>query len=310
MWRMLDIWVKCRHPNVVQLIGGAMLQTSIAAVYEWLEYGGVIEYLNHHPTTDRYKMSVQICEGVAYLHDGGIVHNSLKGTNILVSSTGVPQIHLSLLSSTNLVDGLDNKIPSPNIRWAAPELLLALSGGTFASDVYALGMTILETIATAVPYVDQREKHVVIKIMNRELPSRPRDAIPDNFAGNTLWNALCTCWSFEPVDRPSARQFLNAVSFKDAFSQSSAELTFQRRSQMHTVCNISGGIESDSIQSEESQHELSLVDAVALRLVMTEDTVSSSASVIFLSLLQSSTSAYTILLHTLRSATLRIIPIH
>ncbi|CAE6460782.1 unnamed protein product [Rhizoctonia solani] len=87
--------------------------------------------------------------------------------------------------------------------------------------------------------------------MNRELPSRPRDAIPDNFAGNTLWNALCTCWSFEPVDRPSARQFLNA---------------------MHTVCNISGGIESDSIQSEESQHELSLVDAVALRLVMTEDT--------------------------------------
>ncbi|CAE6356088.1 unnamed protein product [Rhizoctonia solani] len=100
----------------------------------------------------------------------------------------------------------------------------------------------------AIPYINQTDKHVVIKIMNRELPSRPKDAIPNNHAGDGLWNALCACWAFDAVDRPSARQILNA---------------------MHTVCNIS---ESDSVQSEGFQHESSRVDVVAPRLVITEDT--------------------------------------
>ncbi|CAE6419079.1 unnamed protein product [Rhizoctonia solani] len=144
MHRMFAIWAECTHPNVVQLIGGATLRGSIAVVYEWLEYGGIIEYLKRHPQADRYQLSAQICEGVAYLHANDIIHNSLKGTNILVSSNGVPQIHLSFVTHRNSEDeGVHSKFPSSNIRWAAPELLLAESGGTFASDVYALGMTIL-----------------------------------------------------------------------------------------------------------------------------------------------------------------------
>ncbi|CAE6455827.1 unnamed protein product [Rhizoctonia solani] len=141
MQRMMGIWKDCNHPNVAHLIGGAMVRGGIAAVYGWLDYGSVIEYLKRHPTTDRYQFSTQICEGVAYLHANGIIHNSLKGSNILVSGNGVPCIHISLLTSTNLADDeMENKVPSLNIRWAAPELLLAESGGTFASDVYALGM--------------------------------------------------------------------------------------------------------------------------------------------------------------------------
>ncbi|KAH7333806.1 kinase-like domain-containing protein [Rhizoctonia solani] len=251
MHRVIAIWSECTHPNVVQLIGGATLQRGIAVVYEWLEYGGVIEYLKRHPAADRYQMSAQVCEGVAYLHANDIIHNSLKGTNVLVSSNGVPRIHLSLTTSRNSADdGLHGKFPSPNIRWAAPELLLAESSGTFASDVYALGMTILETMTMAIPYADQRDKHVVAKIMNRVLPSRPRDAIPDSHAGNALWNILCSCWSFDTADRPNAGQLLH---------------------DMRILYKTTSEIKSTSLP-ELAQRELLLVDAASLRLVVTKDT--------------------------------------
>ncbi|CAE7195553.1 unnamed protein product, partial [Rhizoctonia solani] len=272
MRRMLNIWAKCHHPNVVQLIGGAMLQGGIAAVYEWREYGGIIEYLKHHSEADRYQLSARICEGVTYLHANDIIHNSLKGvsyalqhipiltagthllqsyvqTNILISSNGVPQIHLSLHTSTNsMEDGACDKISSPNIRWAAPELLLAESGGTFASDVYALGM---ETVTMAVPYAEQRDKQVVIKIMNQEFPSRPKDVIPDNHAGNLFWDALCACWSFDAAKRPNAGEILSVMS---------------------TICEPSDWIKSDSVHPEIAQHVSPVVHPVALRLVVTENT--------------------------------------
>ncbi|CAE6509567.1 unnamed protein product [Rhizoctonia solani] len=187
MWKMLKIWTECTHQNIVRLIGGAVLQTGIAAVYGWLEYGGIIEYLKRHPTADRFELAsrnlgfsrvldmliliylsehpdmqrseffarerhyTQRLEGrklrtetYYHTHDHTRLLQSYVQTNILVSSDGVPQIHLSPFSCTNLAeDGANNNTSSLNIRWAAPELLLAQSRGTFASDVYALGMTIL-----------------------------------------------------------------------------------------------------------------------------------------------------------------------
>ncbi|ELU39092.1 protein tyrosine kinase domain-containing protein [Rhizoctonia solani AG-1 IA] len=194
MQRIIGIWKECKHPNVVHLIGGTTLRGSLAAVYGWVEYGGVIEYLKRHPEADRYRIVSS-------------KHNSHK-TNILVSGSGVPQIRLSLLTSTSWAsDGIDSKFPGPSIRWA-PELLLAESGGTFASDVYALGM---ETMTMAIPYPDTKDSQVLMKVMNQSLPSRPRDHIPDTPGGNALWNLMCTCWSFNPANRPSAAHVRDVI---------------------------------------------------------------------------------------------------
>ncbi|KAJ1304030.1 hypothetical protein OPQ81_008438 [Rhizoctonia solani] len=58
----------------------------------------------------------------------------------------------------------------------------------------------------AIPYKEHRDTQVVVKIMNRGVPPRPRDTIPETYAGNALWDLLCSCWSFDPEDRPSAAQ--------------------------------------------------------------------------------------------------------
>ncbi|CAE6463458.1 unnamed protein product [Rhizoctonia solani] len=78
----VDIWAKCKHPNVVQLLGKATVlpEGNIAAVYGWEDYRlhrylTVSLYLKKYPTTlaDRFQLSVSISAGVAYLHTLKIV---------------------------------------------------------------------------------------------------------------------------------------------------------------------------------------------------------------------------------------------
>ncbi|KAH7333807.1 kinase-like domain-containing protein [Rhizoctonia solani] len=217
--KLLDIWAKCSHSNIIQLIGKATVLGNLAVVYHWHEYGGVTEYLRHHPTADRYQLSVQICDGVAYLHGNGIVttsqflscvqqthltpsyqiHGDLGGLQILVSGDGVPRIPLSVLYSSTIA----NALGGPSSCWSAPEILKG-SKRILASDVYSLGMTILETITGKKhSYADEPGLSWIRKMKIGEPPSRPADTIPQAHAGNVISDILHKCWSYNPRDRPS-----------------------------------------------------------------------------------------------------------
>ncbi|KDN36077.1 hypothetical protein RSAG8_11099, partial [Rhizoctonia solani AG-8 WAC10335] len=220
MQEVIGIWDACRHANIAQLLGKVTFQGHPAAVYEWVKYAGILPYLQAHPMADRNKLSAHICEGVKYLHGNGIIHGNLKGSKVLVSSDGIPQI-LLCTTCTSLTGGVESDHEQPfSIRWAAPELVSEESKNTFASDVYSLGMTILasnhpmrlktssinsylhrqETVTMAVPY------HAAV------LPERPWDAIPDTEAGNVLWWTLCACWSKEPEDRPKVADLCEVMN--------------------------------------------------------------------------------------------------
>ncbi|CUA68732.1 Mitogen-activated protein kinase kinase kinase 19 [Rhizoctonia solani] len=169
--REIHTWSKCDHPNVLQFLGLAEFRGQIGMVAPWMEYGNLPRYLEKALSTDRCKLSTQTCQGVAYLHDIGIVHGDLKGENVLISGDGVAFISDfggSLLKNRSLNIVPLEKGSCLTYRWAAPELLLQGGIGeavesndltsietrmsqasaecalnTRASDIYALGMTIL-----------------------------------------------------------------------------------------------------------------------------------------------------------------------
>ena len=114
----------------------------------------VIELLEHLPLPKKdaevAKYLLRICEGVACLHDQGLVHRDIKPQNILQrGDTGLPVlIDLGLLKDTTLpkahegislsiVGGRAVGVGTP--KYAAPE---QFAGGDIspASDVHALGM--------------------------------------------------------------------------------------------------------------------------------------------------------------------------
>ncbi|QRV92211.1 Vegetative incompatibility protein HET-E-1 [Ceratobasidium sp. AG-Ba] len=206
----LYAWSKCKHVNIQPLLGMAMFRGQVGMIAEWESNGSVPEYLERHPDVDRCDMSTQIIDGLSYLHASGVVHGDLKGANVLVSIDGTPRLadfgNAKLQEYTLKFTKTSTK-ETMSSRWAAPELYEG-APCSFTTDVYALGMTVLETITGEVPWSGQTEHFVLFAVtLKRECPERPEAHIPTySEHGDALWSVLRWCWENDPGKRPTAEQ--------------------------------------------------------------------------------------------------------
>lgn len=85
----------------------------------------------------------QLASALAYLHNKGVVHGDLKGSNMLVSD----DIEV-LLCDFGLAKTVDTTTASAlaghgSLQWQAPELFDG-KGRTYETDVFAFGMVIYQ----------------------------------------------------------------------------------------------------------------------------------------------------------------------
>ncbi|KAG9089274.1 hypothetical protein FS749_001459 [Ceratobasidium sp. UAMH 11750] len=151
--RELYSWSKAKHIYVLDLMGIAMFRGRLAMISPWMANGTLEDYARNKSIASRWRLCVQVAEGLSSVHASGMVHGDLKAKNILVSDEGmvklsdfgnsifVSECSLEFTDTTNTVGG--------TTRWMAPELLDEDesededTNRSQPADIYALGMTIL-----------------------------------------------------------------------------------------------------------------------------------------------------------------------
>ncbi|KAB5589899.1 Tyrosine kinase family catalytic domain containing protein [Ceratobasidium theobromae] len=236
----LYTWSISAHPNILELLGLAVFRDQLAMVAPWMEYGSLLAFIRANPEADRCNLCTQIAEGLVYMHGLGIVgnreseltqrsdsqppqaHGDIKGDNVVVSKDGVAKITdfgCATMKREFPVAFTVTESLNYSVRWAAPELFLEDGVSNFETDVYALGMTILEAITGDVPHKERADLAVIHTVLvKKQHPVRPVQLIPSTSKVDELWELLERCWSYEPPNRPKVpevRDFLKTVTQGD-----------------------------------------------------------------------------------------------
>jgi serine/threonine protein kinase len=143
--READIWFGLSHPHVVRLFGACHVGSPFF-VCEYATNGTLVEYLRQHPD-ELWRLLHEAALGVQCLHERNIVHGDLKGNNIVIGSDKKAKVTDFGLSSTVSASDESSAQITGAWHWVAPECILGKDARpTFASDVFLLGMCIIEAL--------------------------------------------------------------------------------------------------------------------------------------------------------------------
>ncbi|VAI55683.1 unnamed protein product [Triticum turgidum subsp. durum] len=221
--------MKAKHKNVVRFLGYCFDRQGIMAnfegkpvmadvqerllCFEYLPRGSLDKYISGASSvlkwTERYQIIKEICEGLQYLHvQRRIVHLDLKPTNILLDDNMVPKIAdfgLSRRFSEKQSQTFTAKVRG-TIGYIAPEVL---NNGqiTFKSDIYSLGIIIMEILTGQKGYCD------VENVLNmwRNLSQKSQGDIHLEQVRPCMEIAI-ECTDFNPAKRPSTECILDRLN--------------------------------------------------------------------------------------------------
>ncbi|KAG9002933.1 hypothetical protein FRB94_003460 [Tulasnella sp. JGI-2019a] len=224
--REANIWSSFKHDNILSFYGLVEISNETYLVSPWMEYGSLsgfvaqrLSYLEGHHTArqhndprNRAYMDFKefdvirgIASGLAYLHEKSVVHGDLKALNVLLTGQLEPLICDFGLTKMKEIHNATSTVlkGAGSWRWMSPELM---NGGekTMASDIYALGMTIVEVLTGAAPLPGLFDVPLIRAILDGQRPPcEPSFLFGQDIA--PLWSIASSCWVSDPSKRPTAR---------------------------------------------------------------------------------------------------------
>lgn len=144
------------HPNVVGVLGRGVDEARRAAflVMPFLEgrdLAALLEETNVLAPAIAVPLIVQACRGLQAVHDAGIVHRDVKGSNLFLS-TSEDQITVSVMDFglAKIRDDISNLTASGmfmgTVLYASPEQAISAKNATARSDVWSLAMTLYRAL--------------------------------------------------------------------------------------------------------------------------------------------------------------------
>jgi serine/threonine protein kinase len=187
------------HPNIVRVLGSFPdEQCNQCIVQEFCALGDVSKPLadGHaakYPTKLVTYIAASVSEALAFIHSLNHVHRDIKPENIFVTEAG--QVKLGDFGvSKRLAEAdryTDTMAGTPH--YLGPEVLRQ-GGVTLVSDVWALGISIIELATGKLPHADLKPFHVITKVAEDEPPTLECDS-------SDLVRVTAAMLKREPADR-------------------------------------------------------------------------------------------------------------
>jgi serine/threonine-protein kinase len=181
--REAEIGNRINHPNVQHLFNVNEKRSQEYLVVEYIKGCTLRAVLEDHapqplPLEEALRITMQICDALAYCHDHGVFHRDIKPENIMIEEDGNVKIidfGIALLEGARRVTwrGLSGTVGTPD--YMSPEQLKG-ERGTAASDIYAVGVMLYEMLCGHTPF----EGENVFAVMNQHVSQDPPSILDCN----------------------------------------------------------------------------------------------------------------------------------
>jgi serine/threonine protein kinase len=171
------IIARLNHENIVRVYDIEELYRTIFIVMEYLE-GASLEYILDKtpkmPLTWVLDILLQVCAGLSYAHDQGIVHQDIKPANIFVQADGkVKILDFGLACCPGTIDFC---LPG-TVLYMSPEQIEAEMVDV-RTDIYSLGIMAYELVTGQRPYPED-DLYALMDLHVQEDVPDPRMLVPD-----------------------------------------------------------------------------------------------------------------------------------
>ena len=218
--REVSLMRKFSHPNIVAYLGTEVGDANTLYIFtEWVPGGSLQSLLKKF---GRFKESVvqnytvQMLNGLKYLHENGVVHRDIKGSNILVDDRGNVKLcdfgaSKQVTGGGGLGGGMQQTIQGDNLSlkgtpyFMAPEVINQTGHGRKA-DVWSLGCTVLQ-MATGQPPWKALNFENISALMFHIAQTNEAPPMPDDMS-QELRSFLNSCFLRNPIARPSISELL------------------------------------------------------------------------------------------------------
>lgn len=170
------------HRNVVKYLGSLRTRTHLYIVMELVEGGSLASVIkaNRFGPFPESLVAIyiqQVLQGLAYLHEQGVVHRDIKGANILTTRDGVVKladfgVAAKMGEGGTVVGNTAESQPAGTPYWMAPEVV-ELKTVTTASDVWSLGCLAVELVMGQPPYHELQPLSALYNIVQDPHPPLP-----------------------------------------------------------------------------------------------------------------------------------------
>ncbi|KAL9971615.1 hypothetical protein ACROYT_G017804 [Oculina patagonica] len=168
--REMDIASRCRHPCLLQFIGGTNDEGSPLFVTELME-SSLRALLEQRPLSAKevFVVSLDVARALSYLHQKKppILHRDISSANVLLWRQGDQwrgKVSLGMSATYSVKRRMS--IGPGSVIYSAPETLT--SNQTFKVDVYSFGVLLCEMCIRELPDPERRDQQIAM-VMNRVL---------------------------------------------------------------------------------------------------------------------------------------------